>query len=70
MGALEIKKELQEYIEIGDEQFLHALHETALKYLEQKKLDDMIAEGEADIKAGRTHSQDEVQKMIEAWTKE
>ena len=30
----------------------------------------MIAEGEEDIKAGRVHSQNEVQKMIESWTKE
>lgn len=29
----------------------------------------MIAEGEEDIKAGRTHSLKEVKKMVEDWTK-
>ncbi len=70
MGALEIREELQRYIEIGDKQFLNTLYETAKNYMEQKRLDRMIAEGEADIKAGRLHSQKDVQKMIEDWTKE
>lgn len=69
MGALELREELRKYIEIGDRQFLTALHKTAQSYIEQKHLDSMIAEGEDDIKAGRMHSQDEVQKMIESWTK-
>jgi predicted transcriptional regulator len=70
MGALEIREELQRYIEIGDKQFLNALYETAKNYMEQKRLDRMIAEGEADIKAGRLHSQKDVQNMIEDWVKE
>lgn len=70
MSTLEIRKELQKYIEIGDKSFLQVLHKTAKSYIEQKKLDRMIAEGEEDIKAGRLHSQDDVQKMIENWTKE
>lgn len=70
MGALEIREELHKYIEIGDKQFLNTLYETAKNYMEQKRLDRMIAEGEADIKAGRLHSQKDVQKMIEDWTKE
>jgi predicted transcriptional regulator len=70
MGALEIREELQRYIEIGDKQFLNALYETAKNYMEQKRLDRMIAEGEADINAGRLHSQKDVQNMIEDWVKE
>lgn len=70
MGALELREELRKYIEIGDKNFLNALYETAKAYMEQKRLDRMIDEGEEDIKAGRLHSQDEVQKMIESWTKE
>jgi porphobilinogen deaminase len=70
MGSLEIREELQRYIEIGDKQFLNTLYETAKNYMEQKRLDRMIAEGEADINAGRLHSQKDVQKMIEDWTKE
>ena len=70
MGSLEIREELHKYIEIGDKQFLNVLYNTAKSYIEQKKLDRMIAEGEADIEAGRLHSQQDVQKMIEDWTKE
>jgi predicted transcriptional regulator len=70
MGALELREELHKYVEIGDRAFLKALYKTAKSYIEQKKMDKMIAEGEEDIKAGRLHGQDEVQKMIESWTKE
>ena len=67
MGALEIKQELQEFIEIGDNQFLKLLHKTAKEYIERKKHDRMIAEGEADIKAGRTYSLKEAKKIIDNW---
>jgi len=70
MGAIELREELRKYIEIGDKNFLNALHKVAKAYMEQKRLDSMIAEGEEDIKSGRLHSHDEVQKMIENWTKE
>ena len=69
MGVIEIREELHKYIEIGDSQFLNTLYKTAKSYIEQKNLDRMIEEGESDIKAGRVHSQNEVQKMIEDWTK-
>jgi len=69
MSTLEIKKELYKYIEIGDKQFIDKLYQTAKSYMEQKRLDRMIAEGEEDIKAGRLHSQEDVQKMINDWTK-
>ena len=70
MGAIELREELRKYIEIGDGNFLKALHKTAKSYIEQKQLDRMIAEGEEDVKEKRVNSQDEVQKMIEDWTKE
>ena len=69
MSTLEIKKELYKYIEIGDKQFIDKLYQTAKSYMEQKRLDRMIAEGEEDIKAGRLHRQEDVQKMINDWTK-
>jgi len=70
MSAVEIREELRKYIEKGDRNFLNALYKTAKAYMEQKRMDTMIAEGEEDIKAGRLHSQNDVQKMIENWTKE
>jgi hypothetical protein len=36
--------------------------------LPNKEHDQMIAESEEDIKNGKIHSQDEVQKIIESWT--
>lgn len=68
MSTLEIKEELHKLIEIGNNQFIDTLYQTAKSYMEQKRLDQMIAEGEEDIKAGRLHSQQEVQKMIDDWT--
>ena len=70
MGAVELREELRKYIEIGDAKFLNKLYKTAQEYIEQCRLDLMIAEGEEDIMAGKLHSQDEVQQMIENWTKE
>ncbi|ARN79206.1 hypothetical protein BST97_15120 [Nonlabens spongiae] len=68
MKISKIRKKLRDYVEIGDEEFLNVLMETASVYIEQKKLDQSIAEGEQDIAKGNLHSQSEVQKMIEAWT--
>ena len=69
MSSVEIRRELRKYIEIGDSKFLDVLYKTAKAYIEQKQMERMIAEGEEDIKAGRLHTQDEVQKMIEDWTR-
>lgn len=69
MGAIELREELYKFIENADKQFLKTLYQTAQSYLEQKKQDRLIEEAETDIKAGRLHSQDEVQNMIEDWTK-
>jgi len=69
MSALEIKEELYKHIEIGNKEFIDKLYQTAKSFMEQKRLDRMIAEGEEDIKAGRLHSQEDVQKMINDWTK-
>lgn len=65
METLNIKKELHEYIEIGDRKFLDTLYETAKSYMEQKRLDAMIAEGEEDIKAERVHSLKDAKKLID-----
>ena len=67
MSTIEIRKELHKFIEIGDNQFLDTLYKTAQSYMEQKRLDEMIAEGEEDIKAGRTHSLKEAKKIVDNW---
>ncbi len=67
MKALEIRDELHKFVDIGDPQFLEAMYKAAKNYMEQKRKDRMIAEGEADIKAGRTHSLKEARKIIDNW---
>ena len=67
MSTLEIKEELYKYIEIGDKQFIDKLYETAKSYIDQKRLDRMIAEGEEDIKAGQTYSLKEARKVVDNW---
>ena len=70
MSRSDLRRKLHSYIEGGDKQLLNTLNETVETYMQQKELDQMIAEGEEDIKAGRTYGQDEVQQMILNWTKE
>lgn len=67
MNTVEIKEELHKYIEIGDNQFIDKLYQTAISYMEQKRMDRMISEAEADIKAGRTYSLKEAKKIIDNW---
>lgn len=38
--------------------------------LEQDKIDDLLEESEADIKAGRTTSQQEMKAQIQSWRKQ
>jgi hypothetical protein len=67
MSTLELKQELHQLINEGDEKFVKMFYEMAKAYSVQIKKDKMIAESEEDIKAGKIHSQIEVQKMIESW---
>jgi hypothetical protein len=70
MGALKLREELYKYIEIGDRKFLNALHKTAKEYMEQQRLNRMIAEGEEDIAAGKTYRLAQAKKMMAEWEKE
>jgi predicted transcriptional regulator len=65
MSRSDLRRKLHSYIEGGDKQLLNTLNETAETYMQQKELDQMIAEGEEDIKAGRTYNLEEVKKMFE-----
>jgi len=67
MSTLELKKELQNYINQGDEKFLKMFYEMAKAYIEQIKEDKSIAESEADIASGDIHNLDETQKIITSW---
>ena len=69
MSIIEIKKELHTFIDESDEKSLQDFYELAMKYLNQKKEDLLMAEAENDIKEGRTYSVNEVKEMISEWTK-
>jgi hypothetical protein len=67
MSKENLKNKLTQYLIDADENALHFLHEATLKYENQKALDKMIAEGEEDIAAGRTHSLEEARKLLKQW---
>lgn len=67
MSTLELKQELHDIINEGDEKFVKMFYEMAKAYSLQLKKDNMISESEEDIKSGKIHSQLEVQKIIENW---
>jgi len=69
MRAIEIREELHYFANQSDDKTLKKFYEIAKDYIVQIRKDKMIAESEEDIKAGRIHSQDDVQKMIESWVK-
>ena len=67
MSTLEIKQELHKLIDKGDDQFVLKFYEVAKSYFSQKRKDNMIAEGEDDIKTGNTYSLNEAFKIIDNW---
>lgn len=64
MGTIEIKQELHQFIDEGDDTFIKMFHEMAKAYISQKKKDRMIAEGEEDVAEGRTHTLKEAREML------
>jgi transcriptional regulator of heat shock response len=69
MSTIEIKQELHDIINKSDQKFLKLFYKLAKSSIYQLKEEEMILDGEKDIAAGRIHSQDEVQKIIESWKK-
>jgi hypothetical protein len=69
MSTLELKQELHDIIDQGDDKLVKTFYEMVKAYVSQMRKDKMIAESEEDIKAGRIHSQTEVQNIIESWKK-
>jgi len=64
MSTLELRQEMLEMIKNEDDNSLIRLYELIKAYKHQRHLDKMIAEGEEDVKAGRTYSIAEARKMI------
>lgn len=67
MSTLELKQELHEFVDKGDDKFVKMFYDMAKAYSIQIKKEKMIAESEDDIKTGKINTQKEVQKIIESW---
>ena len=67
MRTIQIKKELHNLIEEGDDKFVKMFYEMAKAYMIQKRKDKMITEGEEDIKEGRLHSLKEAREIMDKW---
>ena len=67
MDTLSLKEELHQLIEKGDESFVKNFYKLAKIYLEKARMDQMIKEGEEDIKVGRIYSSKEIKDFIDSW---
>lgn len=64
MSTVEIKQELHQFIDEGDDTFVKMFYEMAKAYVAQRKNDRMIAEGEEDVAMGRTHTLQEAREIL------
>ena len=64
MSTIELKKELYNYIDKGDDKFIKLFYEMAKAYMSQKQKDKMILEGEEDIKNEQTYSLKEAKEIM------
>ncbi|RRA95795.1 hypothetical protein [Paenimyroides viscosum] len=67
MSTIELKKELKNYIDDGDDKFIKIFYEMAKAYMLQRDKDKMIAEGEKDIKNGQTFTLEEAKEIMKKW---
>ncbi len=67
MDTTTLKEELHQLIDKGDESFVKNFYKLAKIYLEKAQMDQMIMEGEEDIKAGRIYSSEEIKDFIDSW---
>jgi hypothetical protein len=67
MSTFELKQELHDIINNGDDKFVQLFYDMATSYFVQIKKDKMIAESEKDIESGNIYAQEEVKKMIANW---
>ncbi len=67
MSTIELKKELKNFIDGGDDKFIKMFYKFAKAYMLQKDKDKMISEGENDIKNGQTYSLEEAKEIMKKW---
>ena len=67
MSTMELKQELHNYIDEEDDKSVKVFYQMVKSYIDQKRNDKMIAEGEEDIKKGRLHSLKDAKKIMDKW---
>lgn len=67
MDTANLKEELHQLIEKGDESFVKNFYKLAKIYLERSQMDQLIIEGEEDIEAERIYSSREIKNFIDSW---
>lgn len=67
MSTLEIRKELHEFIDKGDAATIKGFYSMLKSYIVRAEDDKKIAESEADIKAGRILSHQQVKDIVASW---
>lgn len=67
MSTLEIRKELHEIIDKGDAATIKGFYAMLKNYLARAEDDKKIAESEADIKAGRILTHQQVKDIVSSW---
>lgn len=68
MSTVDIRQELQDFINQEDDTSLLNFYKMAKSYIEQRREDKLMAEAEEDIKEGRIYSQDQIKDQIRSWT--
>lgn len=67
MSTLEIRKELHELIDKGDAATIKGFYNMLKSYMAKAEDDQKISESEADIKAGRILSHQQVKDIVASW---
>ena len=67
MSTTELKKELHTFIDQEDDKSVKLLYTIIQKHRIQKHKDQMIAEGEDDIKNGRLHTLADAKSIMDKW---
>ena len=67
MSTMELKQELHEFVNLGDDKFVKTFYEMAKAYMDKLRKDKMIEEGEEDIKNGRLYSLKEAKEIMDKW---
>ena len=67
MSTMELKQELHNYIDEEDDKSVKVFYQMVKSYIDQKRNDKLIAEGEEDIKKGRLHSLKDAKEIMDKW---